>query len=124
MATNTLYVQLGDTAEEQYRALLDVYELLGTEPDEGSSGWGKSLVTADEGARLIEAVRTPPNWLGEENAALIRESMTATADDVYASQDFGVGILARETGIDELFLKNGWLAEQADEWSVSSIGAV
>lgn len=124
-ATNALYTQLGATPEEQYRALLDVYELVGVEPDEQSQGWGESLVTAEDGMKLIRAVRNPPEWLGEDNARTMREAMGASQDGYDASQSFGVGVLARDEAVDnEVYLKNGWLAEEEGEWSVSSIGMV
>lgn len=125
-ATQAIFEQLGVTPHDQYQALLEVYRLLGMDGIEESTGWGQTLVTARDEINLLEAIRTPPDWLGVHAAQVIHDDTRITAEDYDASQNFGVGSLIHHGAldIDDVFVKNGWLPERNGRWSVVSTGAL
>lgn len=72
---------------------------------------GETLLTAEDEIKLVEAFRTPPDWLGPVPAEIIHDDTRITAEDYDESHDFGLGTLIHHSDLDieHLFVKMvGW----------------
>ena len=127
-ATEQLYTGLGVDEQEQIRELAETYRSLGMDSTRPEEGWGVTPTDAQDEIRIVHALHDPPGWLDPADAGLIRDYLTPVPGTPHQSQAFGVGALITPDGAfagpapEELYVKNGWLAEDDGSWSVSSVG--
>ncbi|NHU86174.1 hypothetical protein GWK18_11380 [Kocuria sp. JC486] len=127
-STAVLFGRLGPDDAAATDALADTYDLLGTEDTVPELGWGAESTTASDQLKVVDALADPPDWLGAEDAALLRSLMSPTPGYPSYSQGFGLGVLANPAVVPEgsvvegVTAKNGWLADDDGQWSVSTIG--
>lgn len=127
-ATALIFDQLGAEHEDSTAYFAETYELLGITNTVPELGWGAEITSAEDQSRVIEALTTTPDWLTDEDVELIRGFMDPTQGYPSYTQGFGVGLLADESSwpegvsVDEVVVKNGWLADDDGTWSVNTIG--
>jgi hypothetical protein len=82
--------------------------------------WGQTLTTARDQLRLLKVVSDPDGPLTAASKAYIQGLMK----NVVSSQRWGIPAAATHGAT--VIVKNGWLAEQSDNWLwiVNSIGRI
>ena len=128
-AADALYTAFTLDRSEALQRLHETYALLGTTCTVAPiESWGATWTCADDQLKVVQALQEPPEWLHPDDAELIRGLLTPEPGSVEESQEFGLGVLngsQNDTdGADahDLFVKNGWLAEDTEQWSVSTMG--
>lgn len=128
-AADALYTTLTPDRSEALQRLHETYALLGTTCTVAPiESWGATWTCADDQLKVVQALQEPPEWLHPDDAELIRGLLTPEPGSADESQEFGVGVLNDSQNptdgaeAHDLFVKNGWLAEDTEQWSVSTMG--
>lgn len=111
-ATSTLISRLGGRA-----GLQRVANALGMKDTEIAGSWGRTLTTAPDQARLVDAIVDGEAFTDRDDQAYVLDLM----GKVVPEQAWGVGSVPSAA---DVALKNGWVPLEPRGWRVNSIGHV
>lgn len=124
------YLLLGATEPLRRDALQETLDPLGAVGPVESDLPGLNPTTVQDQLLVLAALRSPPPWLHDEDAALSRELMAAPGAEEHGiddSQGFGMGVLALPRSApmaQDVHVKNGWIDDRLDGYGVWSAGTI